>query len=224
MEGTHKYKAEWEKYKEGRSTVIKMDKATLFSLRWNRSSVVTIKQEGVHTGFWQLAALYFQAWKDFALVSSLKVFCINGPAHKGKENVTQLHLYFSPLISDRRLGKLPDWKIAASYPESFQISHFIIGLWWFATSSLQGYSIMTSSKRELIFFKFLFHRLCLPWRWMTDVFETQATKVWDPQKARLVSLQTAYCKTIPTLWRRSLGGRGKFTQFTHLDGQHERIL
>lgn len=40
---------------------------------------------------------------------------------------------------------------------------------------------------------------------MTDVFETQATKVWDPQKARLVSLQTAYYKTIPTLWWRSLG-------------------
>lgn len=55
------------------------------------------------------------------------------------------------------------------------------------------------------FFKFLFHRLHLPWRWMTDVFETQATKVWDPQKARLVSLQTAYYKTIPTLWWRSLG-------------------
>ena len=81
----------------------------------NEPQVVNTKWEGAHTRLWQLAVLHFQAWKEFALVISLKVFCTSAPAHNGKENVTQLHLYFSPLVNNRGLWKLPDRKTAASF-------------------------------------------------------------------------------------------------------------
>lgn len=102
---------------------------------------------------WVLAAdsTLFPGLEGLCIGELLKSILHKCSSSQGKENVTQLLLYFSPLISGRGLGKLPDWKLAAFYPESFQISHFIIGLWRFTTSSLQGYSIMTSRKQELIF-------------------------------------------------------------------------
>lgn len=70
--------------------------------------------------------------------------------------VMQHRLYFSTLVSDKGLRKLPDQNSAASCPESFLISvyfwiveicHFFSVL---AVYSLQEWSIMTSSKGKMI--------------------------------------------------------------------------
>ena len=76
------------------------------------------------------------------------------------EKVMQLHLYFSPLLNDRALGKLLDQKTLSSVIPNFTLYYWIVKICHFFSSvaiySFQEHSIMISNESKLIFFPFFF--------------------------------------------------------------------
>lgn len=148
------------------------------------------------------------------------------------EKVTQLHMYFSPLVQDRGLRKFSDQKTAASCPESLPSSWFIITLWRFsissifATSSLQEHSIMTSRKWKMIFFplplflptEFFYHEddwlICL---------NLGPQKSWRTTKDQVVKPVTSGGCNNPPLHDKEVQGK-ILLSFTHWNEKHECLL